>query len=209
MKLIRTFILTLFIFSALSARGDKLAHLRSARKIVTVESISAPYYTIQVVALKEPPGNANFFASLSQAREFICTDGFVRYTVGAYATFSEAARELDALKAQGFSDVFVLNTRKITLNNSSQTPVVDKNARPVAGVNYTIQLAALRFPVYVSEFEQFDNVQEYYMRDRIYRYCVGHFDGAVALEELAKVRQRGYPDAFLVPVSKYQAFKIE
>ncbi|MCA1744953.1 MAG: hypothetical protein LC643_04460 [Bacteroidales bacterium] len=69
MKLIRTFILTLFIFSALSAYGDKLAHLRSARKIVTVETITAPYYTIQVVALKEPPGNANFFNSLTQIRE--------------------------------------------------------------------------------------------------------------------------------------------
>jgi hypothetical protein len=209
MKLIRTLILTLFIFSALSARGDKLAHLRSARKIVTVESITAPYYTIQVVALKEPPGNANFFTSLTQAREFICSDGFVRYTVGEYATFNEAARQLDALKAQGFSDVFVLNTRKITLSNSDQTPVIDKNERPVAGVNYTIQLAALRYPVYVSEFEQFDNVQEYYMRDRIYRYCVGDFDGAVALEELSKVKQRGYPDAFLVPVEKYESFKIE
>src|SRR5690606_12664260 len=131
----------------------------------------------QVVALKEPPGNADFFTSLTQIREFVCADGFVRYTVGEYATFNQAALQLDALKSQGFSDVFVLNTRKISLNNSSLTPVVDKNARPVAGVNYTIQLAALRYPVYVSEFEQFDNVQEYYMRDRIYRYCVGDFDG--------------------------------
>jgi hypothetical protein len=209
MKLIRTFILTLFIFCTLSAYGDKLAHLRSARKIVTVESISAPYYTIQVVALKEPPGNAAFFTTLTQVREFICADGFVRYTVGEYDTFGQAARDLDALKAQGFSDVFVLNTRKISLNNSNQTPVVDKKALPVAGVDYTIQVAALRFPVYVSEFEQFDNVQEYYMRDRIYRYCVGTFDGAVALEELSKVRKNGYPDAFLVPVEKYASFKIE
>lgn len=209
MKLIRTLILTLFFFLALSARGDKLAHLRSARKIVTVETITAPYYTIQVVALKEPPGNANFFTSLTQAREFVCTDGFVRYTVGEYATFKEAALQLDALKAQGFSDVFVLNTRKIALKDSDQAPVIDKNVRPVAGVNYTIQLAALRYPVYVSEFEQFDRVQEYYMRDRIYRYCVGDYDGSVALEELAKVQQSGYPDAFLVPVKNYESFKIE
>ncbi|MCA1744954.1 MAG: hypothetical protein LC643_04465 [Bacteroidales bacterium] len=52
-------------------------------------------------------------------------------------------------------------------------------------------------------------MQEYYMRDRIYRYCVGDFDGSVALEELSKVKQRGYPDAFLVPIKKYQPFKIE
>ncbi|GAO30281.1 SPOR domain-containing protein [Geofilum rubicundum] len=209
MKLIRTFILTLFVFSALSAYGDKLAHLRSARKIVTVESITAPYYTIQVVALKEPPGNAAFFTTLTQAREFICTDGFVRYTIGEYDTFGQAARDLEALKAQGFSDVFVLNTRKISLKNSNQTLVIDKNAQPVAGVAYTIQVAALRYPVYVSEFEEFEDVQEYYMRDRIYRYCVGNFDGAVALDELSKVRQSGYPDAFLVPVEKYASFKIE
>lgn len=209
MKLVKTLISLMFMFSVFSAQADKLAHLRSSRKIVTEDVVRAPHYTIQVVALKEPPQNASFFQQLDQVREFVCSDGFVRYTVGAFASFSDAARELEAFRAQGYTDAFVLNTRKITLKGSAQTPVIDKNAAPVAGTSYTVQLAAYRFPVYVSEFSEFSSVQEYYMRDKIYRYCVENVDGADALRVLAEVQAKGYPDAFLVPLEKYRPFRIE
>ena len=210
MKCTRTLILLLILFIAKPMSADRLASLRSARQIVTVESVSAPYYTTQVVALKEPPGNAAFFAKLSEVFEYDCSDGFVRYTVGRYQRFSDAINDLNALKADGFTDAFILNTRKITLNgSSSEAPVVDKTANPIAGVRYTVQIAALRYPVYVSEFEHFDSVQEYYMRDKIYRYCVGDVDGSEAKAELARVKSLGYPNAFLVPMEKYAPFRIE
>src|SRR5690554_165069 len=209
MKLVKTLISLMFMFSVFSAQADKLAHLRSSRKIVTEDVVRAPHYTIQVVALKEPPQNASFFQQLDQVREFVCTDGFVRYTVGAFASFSDAARELEAFRAQGYTDAFVLNTRKISLKSSAQTPMVDKDAAPVPGTQYIVQLAAYRFPVYVSEFSEFDSVQEFYMRDKIYRYCVENVDGADALRVLAEVQAKGYPDAFLVPLEKYRPFRIE
>ena len=208
MKLSRILILAILLLSNISVFGDKLAHLRTARKIITVNEIKAPYYTIQIVALQLPPGNPDFFKNVDTIREFACTDGFVRYTVGEYTTFGEAARELDRIRQMGYADAFVLNTRKITLRtNDYSKPAGD--FVPVPGVSYTIQLAAFRFPVYVSHFEGFDNVQEYFMKDRIYRYCVGSFQGEAALNELSRVKQSGYPDAFLVPLNQYLPYKIE
>lgn len=210
MKLRELLILTLSVLYLAPVHADKLAHLRSSRQIITVDQISAPYYTIQVVALKEPPQNAEFFAELKEVYEYNCNDGFVRYTVGRYASFGDALDDLNILKANGYQDAFILNTRKISIvNTSGSSFTVDKNQAPVAGRRYTIQIAAFRFPVYVSEFKEFDSVVEYYMADKIYRYCVGDYDGSEVMAELLKVRERGYQNAFLVPIEKYAPYRIE
>jgi hypothetical protein len=127
MKLTKIILLTFLIFQGLSLRADKLAHLRTSRKIVTVTAIQAPFYTIQIVALQLPPSDANFFNEVTNVREFICTDGYVRYTVGEYQTFTEAARDLNRYREMGYKDAFVLNTRKITLKDSEYNPSGSKN----------------------------------------------------------------------------------
>lgn len=213
MKLKNIFtILFLILAQVAFGSGDKLAKLRSEKKIVTVNSISSPYYTIQVVALRLPPGEPSFFKNLDLVKEYICQDGYVRYTVEEFTTFKQAAAELDRIKALGYPDAFVLNLRNIQLNGDSHTAPVSVSKGPfvpVPGRYYTIQLAAYRYPVYLSHFEQFENVQEYYMKDKIYRYCVGSYEGQNALEELAKIRQMGQPGAFLVLLDDYLPFKIE
>ncbi len=210
MKLRKLLILTLSVLYLTPVHADKLAHLRSSRQIITVDQISEPYYTIQVVALKEPPQNAEFFAELKEVFEYNCNDGFVRYAVGRYSSFGDAIDDLNALKAKGYQDAFILNTSKISIGNTTaSTFTVDKNQAPVAGKRYTIQIAAFRFPVYVSEFKEFDTVAEYYMTDKIYRYCVGDYDGSEVMAELLKVKELGYQNAFLVPLEKYAQYRIE
>lgn len=213
MKLSGIFILFFLVMAQFSmANNDKLAHLRSSKKIITVDAITAPYYTIQIVALKMPPGNAAFFKNVDLVKEYICTDGYVRYTVGEYSTFQLAAQQLDRIKALGYSDAFVLNLRKISLDGDAHSAPVQGTKgdfEPRPGVDYTVQLAAMRFPVYISHFEEFDNVQEYYMKDKIYRYCVGAYQGQNALDELERVRNLGYKGAFLVELNDYLPFKIE
>ena len=199
----------LFTFASISySSADKLAHLRTNKKIVTMASINAPFYTIQIVALQLPPGEPEFFRDVDKVYEYVCNDGFVRYTVGRYSSFSDAAKDLSKYKSSGYDDVFVLDTRKVSLDRNDYQPSSNV-VGPLAGVEYTVQLAAYRFPVYVNEFEEFDNVREYYMKDRIYRYCVGSYDGSIAIQELTKIRKMGYPNAFLVPLEKYRPFRIE
>ena len=229
MKLTKYLFVILMLSVSISLFADKLSHLRTSKKIITVDVISAPYYTIQIAALQLPPENSGFFNNVDVVREFSCNDGFVRYTVGQYTTFNDAARELDHIKSLGYTDAFVLNLKRLTLVNS---PVSGSSAFssgsgssgshgagsgssgkpfvPVPGQKYTIQLAAMRFPVYVSEFKGFTDVKEYYMKsDRIYRYCVGLYEGNQALNELDKVKAAGYKDAYLVPIERYAAFQIE
>jgi hypothetical protein len=213
MKLTNILILLYLILAQVAfGGGDKLAKLRSEKKIVTVNAISSPYYTIQIVALRLPPGEPGFFKNVDLAKEYICQDGYVRYTVEEFTTFKQAAQELDRIKALGYPDAFVLNLRKIQLSGESHTAPVSASKDafvPIAGRKYSIQLAAYRFPVYLSHFEQFENVQEYYMKDKIYRYCVGSYEGQQALDELEKIKQMGQKDAFLISLDDYLPFKIE
>lgn len=227
MKLYRYLFVILMLSVSISLFADKLNNLRTTKKIITVDVISAPYFTIQIAALQLPPENAEFFNKVDVVKEYSCHDGFVRYTVGEYNTFADAARELDNMKSLGYADAFVVNTRNLNLSNS---PVSGSSAYssgssgsggyssggsgkdfvPIPGVKYTIQLAAMRFPVYLSHFEQFKDVKEYYMKnDRIYRYCVGIYEGNQALTELESVKSAGYKDAYLVPIDKYVAHQIE
>jgi len=208
-KLIRNLLIIIVVFSNVSlAFGDRLAHLRTNKKIITVADISAPYFTIQMVALKLPPGEPAFFRDVDKVYEFVCADGFVRYTVGRFNTKDEATQQISKYEALGYKDLFVVDTRHLKLTRTDYQP--SSNAiGPLAGVTYTVQLAAYRFPVYVTDFEGFDKVSEYYMKDRIYRYCVGSFDGSVANVELEKIKKMGFPDAFLVPQEKYEPFRIE
>ncbi len=204
----RNIVLLFILFLSINISADKLSHLRTSKKIVTVTNIDAPYYTIQIVALRLPPGEPEFFRDVNDVREFVCTDGYVRYTVGRYTTFHDAAQDLSIYREMGFKDVFVLNTKKITLDKDRYKPS-SSDIGPIAGKTYTVQLAAYRFPVYISEFSEFDDVAEYYMDDKIYRYCVGAYDGSIAAQELSKIRRMGYPKAFLVPIDKYSSYRIE
>lgn len=200
-------IITVFLFSFVISllAQDKLDGLRTTKKIIPTESAVSPYYAIQILALKEAPTNAEFFNNIELAREWSCNDEFVRYTVGEYNTSAEANAELSRIKGLGYDQAFVVNTKRYSLGAGSQNEalVVDPNK------TYTVQLSAFRFPVYLSHFKEYDSVQEYYLKDKIYRYCVGEFLGRDASEELARAKANGYKGAFLVELARYAPYKIE
>ena len=196
----------LTIFPAIDGHADKLSELRTKKKIVPVHEISAPYYAIQILALKKSPQNPSFFKSVDKAREFDCRDGFVRYTVGRYQSKTEARQSLSDVKSMGYPECFVVDIRDYNLqkngvNNNDQKIFPDKT--------YTVQIAAFRYPVYPDHFEEFDQVMEFYPDDRIYRYTVGEFKGRNAREELRKIKGKGYPNAHLVLLEEYRPFRIE
>ncbi len=186
--------------------ADKLAHLRTTKKIVPVNSISAPYFAIQILALKRAPQAPSYFKNIESAREFDCSDGFMRYTVGAYSTKAAAKRALSAIKAKGYGECFVVDLRGYKLNGKRGS---SGGFSPDGSTTYTIQLAAFRYPVYVNYFEEFDNVMEFYPDDRVYRYTVGEYNGSRAMEELKRVKSMGYTKAHLVLLGRYLPYRIE
>jgi len=189
------------------AGADKLAPLRTNKKIVPVSEISAPYFAIQILALRKAPQDPSYFKNIDQAREFDCADGYVRYTVGSYSSAAEARQEISGIKSLGYSECFVVDLRSYNLNGTKDT--WNSGFCPDQNTVYTIQIAAFRYPVYVSEFEKFDDVMEFYLNDRIYRYTVGKYRGDEAMDQLSRVQGMGYPQAYLVPFEKYQSHQIE
>ncbi|MBN2167297.1 MAG: SPOR domain-containing protein [Marinilabiliaceae bacterium] len=186
-------------------QNDLLAPLRTDKKIITVESETESYYAIQILAIQEPPQNPDYFKNIEVAKEFKCNDGFVRYIVGQYETFNDAAAELDIYKEKGYPDVFVVNTSKLgqVKSKSGGRLIIDPSK------NYLIQLSAFRFPVYISYFEQFDKVLEFYMKDKIYRYSTPLISGSEVESELKRIKEMGYKGAFIVEYDKYQPYQIE
>ena len=110
----------------------------------------------------------------------------------------------------GYDQAFVVNTREYALDgNAAQYSSSSKNKKIDPNKTYTVQLGAMRFPVYLSHFENIDDVMEFRMKDKIFRYTTGQFSGDIAEEELAKIKALGYKDAYLVELDKYLPFKIE
>lgn len=185
---------------------DKLEGLRTTKQIVTVDKASSPYYAVQILALKLPPSDVNFFKQFDVVKEFPCADGYVRYTVGGFSSAAEGQAYLEVVKSKGYGDAVIVNTRRFGMGTGAYAPkvlVIDPSQ------TYLIQLSAFRFPVYLSFFEKFDTIYEFRMKDQIYRYTTPPVLGSAVQAELDRIRQAGYPDAFIVEMDVYMPFKIE
>ncbi len=209
MKL-RSFItLVLIIGVAVLAKADKLDGLRTSKKIISMDAPQAPYFAIQIIALKQAPQMPEFFHNVEMAREYRCNDGYLRFCVGDFNSYDEAKAAVASVKADGYDQAFVVDTRSYQLNDSEYNNGSSSDKKIDPNKTYTIQLSAFRFPVYLSHFKDLDNVMEFYMKDKIFRYTIGQFKGSVAADELAKIKAHGYKDAHLVELDKYLPFKIE
>ncbi|SMO45115.1 hypothetical protein SAMN06265379_101877 [Saccharicrinis carchari] len=186
-------------------RKDKLASLRTSKTIVSVSSVpETDDYAIQIIALKYPAGEPSFFNNIEQAREFSCADGYVRYTVGTFPTYAKAKNELVYYKDLGYVEAFVVNTAKYQLKNK-----IKRGFKPDPNKRYTIQLSAFRFPVYLSHFKGVEDVKEFYLKDKIYRYTVGSYSYKDAVAQLANIKAIGYKDAYVAELDAYLPYQIE
>lgn len=198
----------LFVAQLSGSAQDKLSQLRTSKQIITVDQVSAPYYAIQILALKLPPNDAGFFRNLDEVREFPCTDGYVRYCVGSYNSFAEANADLQSVRDKGYSEAFVANIKRFELepteggsDNSSLTIYPNRD--------YVVQLAAFRYPVYLNFFENVDEVYEYRLNDKIFRYTTAPCKGSEVRELQQEMKSKGYKNAFIVEYSRYSPFRIE
>ncbi len=188
---------------------DKLSELRTSKQIVTVENVQAPYYSIQILALKLPPSDANFFSNVDHVKEYRCVDGYVRYCVGSYETYADANADLSRIKGLGYKEAFVSNTKRFTMKESEYSSSSSSKLTINPNGRYAVQLGAFRYPVYVTFFENVDEVYEYRMNDKIFRYTTTPVSGREVESLLSDMKSKGYKNAFIVDYDKYAPFKIE
>ncbi len=211
MKLKYILLISAILAFAFTGVAEDIAHLRTSKKIIRMDKAVAPYYAIQIIALKNPPGLASFFKAIDVAREYPCNDGFVRYAVGQFSSYEEAKQNLASVKGLGYDQAFVVNTADYDMGSvTKQAKVVQRSSKKIdPSKTYTVQLSAFRFPVYLSHFENLEDVMEFRMKDKVFRYCVGEFPGSNAKDELARIKELGYKDAYLVELDNYLPYKIE
>ncbi len=201
-------IITFLLVAISTFAQDKLSGLRTSKKIVTIETVSAPYYTIQILALKNPPTDANFFQNVDEVKEYRCNDGYVRYCVGSYESFTDANAALSDVREHGYKEAFVANTKRFDLEEGSYQPSSSKLViKP--DKDYVIQVGAFRYPVYLTFFENVDVVYEYRMNDKIFRYTTEPAKGTEIESRLSEIKSLGYKSAFIVDYDNYAPFKIE
>lgn len=204
------YILTFLLVTCLTGvqsqqRKDKLAALRTSKNIVSVTSVpETDDYAIQIIALKEPAREPSFFKNIEQAREFSCADGYARYTVGSFTSFAKAKNELAYFKNLGYTQAFVVNTAKYNLGNNAR-----RGFKPDPNKRYTVQLSAFRFPVYLTFFKGIEDVKEFYLKDKIYRYTVGSYSYEDAVAQLANIKAKGFKDAYVAELDAYLPYQIE
>ncbi len=221
-----------------SIDNTQLPKNRTDKKIIPVDKVSKPFYTIQVLALKDTPTDPEFFDNIESAREFSCKDGYKRYVVGKYESYEEAKADISRVKnlSPKYKNAFVANTKnyKISLKDFRRDFVhsaevkhdedfedikhtslneTEMKSNTVTSYEpnktYTIQLTASRYPFYVSELKEFNEVYEFYMPDKVFRYTVGKYSGTQIEAEIKKVAAFGYEEAFAVEWTKYLPYKIE
>lgn len=208
MKYIVLLAIVLGLHSVVFAQ-DKLSKLRTNKQVVTIDEPTSPYYSIQILALKLPPSDASFFENLTEVKEYPCSDGYVRYCVGSYETFAEANAQLSSIRSKGYGEAFVVNTQKFSLHSSHYSSGNSTKLVILPNKDYVVQLSAFRYPVYLSFFENVEEVYEYRMNDKIYRYTTKPYKGSEIEVVLAKMRGLGYDKAFIVDYDLYEPFIIE
>lgn len=161
-------------------------------KVVTSSDIPKnAVYAIQVKALSTPI-DMSIFKDLKGVKEYLGADGYYRYTYMEFLSREEATTKLQSVKDQGYTDAFVIDVNRYKLRETLGT------------AEYTIQIKAMKTPLNMKYFNNIEGVKEIIANDGYYKYIYGKYSKLdAAKKDLKKVKKKGYIDAFIVNVEKY------
>jgi outer membrane protein OmpA-like peptidoglycan-associated protein len=148
-------------------------------------------YSIQIKALSHPV-KISQFTNIKGIKEYLGADGFYRYTYKEFKTKEEARKHLSEVTGKGFPDAFIIDIKKY------------KQREIKGNAEYTIQLKALKNPINIKFFSNLKGVREFIANDGYYKYTIGSYKTMdEARKSLQNIRAKGYKDAFIVNVEKY------
>lgn len=135
----------------------------------------------------------------------IITDESYLYTAGNFDWKADAMKLLNEAIDNGFPDAAMMEQRDLEDLILSMT----EGEMPVL-ITFTIQIMALRNPVNVEYFRDLDDVRMFVGKDGLHRYVYKEFkEISDALDELPRVRNMGYQDAFIMYLARYRTISSE
>ena len=131
----------------------------------------------------------------------IRTDESFLYMIGNFEKKTDAMELLNSLIDDGYPDASIMEKREIDRLIIRQT-----RAPLLSGSKYTIQILAMSQPLDEDFFIAIQGVRRILGDDGIYRYLVGEYDSPEeALKILPGLKAIGYPDAFVMSLSRYNS----
>lgn len=130
----------------------------------------------------------------------IITDSAFLYTAGNFDQKTDVLIYLNKVIDLGYDDAGILEKREL---EQLIARLSEEGVRVES--SFTIQIMALKNPVRVQYFLPLKGVKRYAGRDGLHRYVYGDFDGIdTALDELPRLKDMGYRDAFIMSVLRYR-----
>ncbi len=171
------------------------AEYKSITKIKTKPIINSDnkkaVYSIQIKALSRPV-KISKFTNIKGIKEYLGADGYYRYTYKEFKTKEEARNHLAEVTTKGYIDAFIIDVNKY------------KQRETNGNAEYTIQLKALKNPINIKFFSNLKAVKEFIANDGYYKYTIGNYKTMEeARKSLHNIKSKGYKDAFIVNVEKY------
>jgi hypothetical protein len=134
-------------------------------------------YTVQIFALSKPV-DLSYFRNLDKISVQLAPDNLYKYTWRIVSSMEEAKKLCEEVLERGYRDVII--------RRRSIVPV------------YTIQVMAGKSPVNFKYFAKLEKLKVELSKDGYYRYTCGEYeDMNDAGEELSKVKELGYKNAFI------------
>lgn len=142
-------------------------------------------------------------------------NGLTRVLIGDFDTEAKANESLEAIKKAGYPEAFVTK-RKVTATTptttTTNTPAKNTPSETATDdTKYMIQLAVMPEPTY-ADFSNLVDIGQLYSEkvDKSFRLSIGTFTSKDAANKaLAKVKKRGYDEAFLRPIEEKKPTKNE
>lgn len=190
--------------------------IRSNNDKISIENIYVPdelkykeqlTYTIFLMETEKPLKPAYFGASgenIANVWMFRLESGYL-YTVGNFNHKADALTLMNVVVDAGFPDARVISSIEYNELVHKSSNFFKSKMNETDKKVYTIQLYALKKPMELSSIKGISDVEVVQNADGYYRYIWGEFIGKTsARQALNDVMQKGFYDAFIVDMEKFQ-----
>ena len=135
----------------------------------------------------------------------ITTDSSHLYSAGNFDRKTDAVKYLNDAIDHGYDQAQLME--KEMLEQLIREKSKGDRYEPLT---FTIQIMALKKPVDISYFRDMENVRKYIGKDGFHRYVCGEYNGIdKALKELPLIHRKGYQDAFVMTLNRYERISIK
>jgi hypothetical protein len=160
-------------------------------------------YKYSVVLVKsEKELKPNIFSTLEMPASLFINpvkmESGTAYVIGEFMNKLDAVRYSSYAMEKGFKDAYIVTQYDISkpLQEQGTENIVTK--KQPEGRVYTIQIAAARKPIPLSNFKDVEGIREIFSNDNYYRYITGEYSSvSKAKPDVAALRDAGFKDAFI------------